>query len=95
MVNESIVRGNDVTCHAGPVVLYSVLSLVFRKKINVTVKNKATTIFHGLPSYRHRNDTINVHNFAVKPLACGLFYDITSMVCKSVYHGKLWSIFQK
>ena len=52
MVNESLVRGNDVTCHAGPVKLYSVLSLVFRKNINVTVKNKATTIFHGLPSYR-------------------------------------------
>ena len=31
MVDESIDHGNDVTCHALPVVLV----LVFRKKINV------------------------------------------------------------
>ena len=36
MVYESIDHGNDVTCHAEPVVLF----LVFRKKINVIVKNK-------------------------------------------------------
>ena len=39
---------NDVTCHAVPVVYF----LVFRKKINIIVKNKSTTIFHGLHSYR-------------------------------------------
>ena len=48
MVYESIDHGNDVTCHAVPVVLF----LSFRKKINVIVKNKSTTIFHGLHSYR-------------------------------------------
>ena len=47
MVFESIVHGNDVTCHAGPVVLF----LEFCKK-NVIVKNKSTTIFCGLHSYR-------------------------------------------
>ena len=40
MVYESIDHGNDVTCHEVPVVLF----LVFRKKINVIVKNKLTTI---------------------------------------------------
>ena len=44
----SIDHGNDVTCHAVPVVLF----LVFRKKINVIVKTKSTTIFRGLRSYR-------------------------------------------
>ena len=34
MVFESIDHGNDVTCHAVPVVLF----LVFSKKINVVVK---------------------------------------------------------
>ena len=48
MVYESIDHGNDVTCHAVPVVLF----LVSRKKINVTVKTKSTAIFHGLRSYR-------------------------------------------
>ena len=48
MVYESVDHRNDVTCHAVPVVLF----LVFRKKINVIVKNKSTTIFHGLHSYR-------------------------------------------
>ena len=34
--------------------------LVFRKKlINVIVKNKSTTIFHGLLLIAHRNDAIN------------------------------------
>ena len=55
MVYESIDHGNDVTCHAVPVVLF----LVFRNKINVIVKNKSTTIFHGLHSFiDHRNDAI-------------------------------------
>ena len=48
MVYESIDHRNDVTCHAVPVVLF----LVFRKQINVIVKNKSTTIFHDLHSYR-------------------------------------------
>ena len=47
MVYESIDHGNDVACHAVQVVLF----LVFRKKINVIVKNKSTTIFHGVHSY--------------------------------------------
>ena len=42
----------------------------------------------------------NVQYFAVKTLACGLWfhlsfehsYDVISMVYKSVDHGKLWSI---
>ena len=37
MVYESIDHGNDVTCHAVPVVLF----LVLVKKINVIVKNKS------------------------------------------------------
>ena len=48
MLYERIYHGNDVTCHAVPVVLF----LVFRKKKNVIVKNKSTTIFHGLRSHR-------------------------------------------
>ena len=48
MVYESKDHGNDVTCHAVSVVLF----FVFRKKINVIVKKKSTTIFHGLHSYR-------------------------------------------
>ena len=48
MVYESINHGNDVNCHAVLIVLF----LVFRKKTpNVVVKNKSTTIFHGLHSY--------------------------------------------
>ena len=47
MVYESIDQGNDLTCHAVPVVLF----LIFQKK-NVTVKSKSTTIFHGVNSYR-------------------------------------------
>ena len=48
MVYKSIDRGNDVKSHLVPVVLF----LVFRKRINVIVINKSTTIFHGLHSYR-------------------------------------------
>ena len=44
MVYESVDHRNDVTRHAVPVVLF------FRNKINVIVKNKSTTIFHGLDS---------------------------------------------
>ena len=47
-VYESIDHGNDVTCHAVPVVLF----LAFGKKINIIVQNKSTIIFHGLHSYR-------------------------------------------
>ena len=36
MVYEGIDHGNDVTCHAVPVVLF----LVFRKKIKVIVKKQ-------------------------------------------------------
>ena len=93
MVYESIGHGNDVTCHAVPVFLF----LVFRKKKkNVIVKNKSTTILYGLNSMTPQN----VQYFAVKTLACGLWfhlsfehsYDVISMVYKSVDHGKLWSI---
>ena len=41
---EGTDHGSDVTCHAVPVAMF----LVFRNKINVIVKNKSTTIFHGL-----------------------------------------------
>ena len=50
MVYESMNHANDVTCHAVLVILF----LVFREKKknpNVVVKNKSTTIFHGLHSY--------------------------------------------
>ena len=47
-VYENKDHGHDITCHTVPVVLF----LVFRKIINVIVKNKSTTIFHGLHSYR-------------------------------------------
>ena len=46
MVCESIDHGNDATCQAMPVVL-----LRRKLKRNVIVKNKSTTIFHGLQSY--------------------------------------------
>ena len=46
MVYESIDHGNDVTCHAVPVVSF----LVFLKKINIIVKNKSTTIFDSVDS---------------------------------------------
>ena len=45
MVYESIDHGNDVTCHAMPIVLF----LAFRKKINIIVKNKSTTILPYRP----------------------------------------------
>ena len=44
MVYESIDHGNDVICHVVSVVLF----LIFRKKKSVIVKNKSTTIIHGL-----------------------------------------------
>ena len=43
-VYESIDHGNDVICHVVSVVLF----LIFRKKKSVIVKNKSTTIIHGL-----------------------------------------------
>ena len=48
LVYKSIHHGNDVICHAVPDVYF----LVFRKKTNIIVKNKSTTIFNGLHSYR-------------------------------------------
>ena len=52
--NESIDYRNDVTCHAVPVVLF----LVFRRKINVIVKNNRPqfSVVHTLID--HRNDAI-------------------------------------
>ena len=44
MIYKSIEPGNDVTCHAVPVVLFLVLRK--RKKINVIVKNKSTRIWY-------------------------------------------------
>ena len=95
MVYESIHHGNDVTCHVLPFVL------LFRKKISVIVKSKSTTIFRGLHSYtHHRNDAIKCSKlwsettrlWLVVPLEFWTFYDVTSMVYKSVEYGKLWSI---
>ena len=54
------------------------------KSVNVTVKNKSTT-WHQ-----------NVQNFAVKPLACGLWFhmslgfDAISMVNESTDHGNFF-----
>ena len=57
---KSIDHGNDATCHPVPVAFFVFVFLFFRKKIiNVIVKNKSTTIFHGLPLIAHRNDAIN------------------------------------
>ena len=78
MVYESIDHGNDVTCHALPIVLF----LAFRKK-NVIVKNKSTTIFCGLHSSQ------NVQNFAVKTLACGLWIHLSFEHFMTSF---LWSI---
>ena len=55
MVYKNIDRGNDVKSHVVPVVLF----LVFRKKINVIVINKSTTIFRMVYTLiDHRNDAI-------------------------------------
>ena len=61
--------------------------------LNVIVKNKSTTIFHGLTLIDHRHDLKMFKHFAVKPLACGSWFylsfehvDITSMVDKSTDH---------
>ena len=89
MVYESIDHGNDVTCHAVPVVLF----LVFRKKINVIVKNKLTIVFHGLHFYiDHRNDTIKCSKLCsettrlrlVVPLEFWTFYDVIFMIYKNL-----------
>ena len=68
------------------------------KTVNIVVKNKSTTIFQGLYSdrpYKWRH----VQNFAVKPLACGSWFqlifehfDVISTVDKNTEHGKLLSI---
>ena len=54
MVYEIMDHGNDVICHAVPVVLF----LVFRKKKTITVKNKSTTFSMVYTPIDHRNDTI-------------------------------------
>ena len=54
MVYESIDHGNDVTCHAVPVVLF----LVFRKKINVIVKTSRPQFSTVFTRIDHRNDAI-------------------------------------
>ena len=66
------------------------------KSSDVIVKNKSTTIFHGLHVYHRFKWCQNVQNFAVKPLACGSWFhlsfehfNIISMVHKSTDHGKL------
>ena len=64
--------------------------------LNVIVKNKSTTIFHGLTLIDHRHDLKMFKHFAVKPLACGSWFylsfehaNITSVVDKSTDHRKL------
>ena len=64
--------------------------------LNVIVKNKSTTIFHGLTPIDHRHDLKMFKHFAVKPLACGSWFhlsfehaDITSVVDESTDHRKL------
>ena len=47
---EVIDHGNDVTCHT--LCGWFSEKLHRKLKINVIVKNKSTTIFHGLHSYR-------------------------------------------
>ena len=86
MVYESIDHGNDVTCHA----LFSE-KLRRKFKINVIVKNKSITIFHGLhyTLIDHRNYAIKCSNLCVKPLVCG------SWIYLSLEHfmmSFLWSI---
>ena len=54
MVYEIMDHGNDVICHAVPVVLF----LVFRKKKNYYCKKQIDHIFHGVTPIDHRNDTI-------------------------------------
>ena len=55
MVYQSIDHGNDVTCHAMPVVL----SLVFRKKkTNVIVKTNRPQFSVVYTLIDHRNDAI-------------------------------------
>ena len=88
--------GNDVTCHAVPVVLF----LFLRDKIHVIVKKKSTTIFHGLHSYRpwkwrHKMfKTLQRNHSPAATLEFLTFYDVISMVFKSVDHVKLWSTCQ-
>ena len=61
---EYLDHGNDITCHAVSVVLF----LVFRKKINVIVKNKSTTIFHGLQSIEMTPITFKITPITFKTL---------------------------
>ena len=83
--------GNDVTCHAVPVVLF----LLLRDKIHVIVKKK------NRPQFSMAYTLIDLGNDAItlernhSPAATfefWTFYDVISMVFKSVDHVKLWSI---
>ena len=64
--------------------------------VNLIIKNKSTTISHGLTLIDHRHDLKMFKHFAVKPLACGSWFhlsfehvDFTSMVDKSTDHREL------
>ena len=102
MVYETIDHRNDVTCHAVPVVLFS----VFRKKIDYMLLYKTNWLQFSMvyTLIDHRNDAIKFSKLCgetthprlvvMVPLEFWSFYDFISVVykIKSVDHGKLWSI---
>ena len=95
MFNKSIDHENGLICF-----LFIMCTIFWETSmemdvvtLNVIVKNKSTTIFHGLTLIDHRHDLKMFKHFAVKPLACGSWFylsfehvDITSMVDKSTDH---------
>ena len=98
MFNKSIHHENGLICF-----LFIMCTIFWETSmemdvvtLNVIVKNKSTTIFHGLTLIDHRHDLKMFKHFAVKPLACGSWFylsfehaDITSVVDKSTDHRKL------
>ena len=75
---EVIDHGNDVTCHT--LCGWFSEKLHRKLKINVIVKNKSTTIFHGLHSYRSqkwRHKTFKNLQWNHSPFDF-LFFDSTS-----------------
>ena len=95
MFNKSIDHENGLICF-----LFIMCTIFWETSmemdvvtLNVIVKNKSTTIFHGLTLIDHRHDLKMFKHFAVKLLTCGSWFhlsfehvDITSMVDKSTDH---------
>ena len=89
MVYERIDHGNDVTCHALPVVLF----LVFRKN-KCYCKKKSTTIFHTLHScrpkkWRHKMFKALLWNHSAVARGSTWILNIFRRHCYSLYSHRL------